>query len=81
MELTCVKCGGGMSHGYIVDFTYGGRMQNRWIEGPPDPSFWTGLKISDKTQYLVATYRCVKCGYLESYATEEIEKSSWDAFT
>lgn len=44
----------------------------QWIEGAPVYSFWAGLKgISDGQQIPIATYRCVKCGFLESYARSE----------
>ena len=29
---------------------------------------WTGLKLRGKAKQDVVTYRCKRCGYLESYA-------------
>ena len=29
---------------------------------------WTGLKTRDKDKLDITTYRCRRCGYLESYA-------------
>jgi len=54
--------------GFIVDNTYGGRVQSEWAEGKPQRSMWTGLKIAKDAKLPVSTYRCEKCGYLESYA-------------
>jgi hypothetical protein len=51
---------------------YSGRGEGRyvdvWVEGAPMPSFWTGLKTSNRRKLEVTTYRCASCGYLESYA-------------
>ena len=40
---------------------------------------WTGVKAKGKECRLVATYRCVKCGLLRSYATMEVNPPSmWE---
>ena len=52
----------------MVDHTHGGRLQAAWVEGKPQRSFWTGLKIKDGTTHPIATFRCERCGYLESFA-------------
>lgn len=64
-----------MEGGVVIDYTYGGKMQSRWVGGEPEESFWTGLKTSGKPQYKAETYRCWGCGYLESYAIEKTEES------
>jgi hypothetical protein len=67
-ELQCPKCNGQMEEGFVMDRTYGGVEPSTWIEGAPSRSIWTGVKIKDKQGFSVATFRCVTCGYLESYA-------------
>ena len=57
-----------METGYIVDEGYGTRTVAKWIEGAPERSMWTGLKTRGKDKLDIATYRCRRCGYLESYA-------------
>lgn len=57
-----------MESGFLVDNTHGGVTQAEWAEGPPVRSIWTGLKMRGKEKHPVTTFRCVKCGYLESYA-------------
>jgi hypothetical protein len=42
--------------------------QSAWIDGAPEPSFWSGLKLKGHQRLPVTTYRCSACGYLESYA-------------
>jgi hypothetical protein len=51
-----------MTVGFTVD-TAGG--QSSWIAGLP----WEGLKTKKPKPLVVATFRCPKCGYLESYAS------------
>jgi Domain of unknown function (DUF6487) len=68
---TCPKCDSQMDEGFIVDNTYGERLQSQWVEGKPQRSFWTGVKLAKDAKHPVATFRCEKCGYLESYAPVE----------
>jgi predicted nucleic-acid-binding Zn-ribbon protein len=71
-QLRCPKCNGGMEAGFIVDQTGDARARvETWVEGEPTKSFWTGLKLKDRQQLSVTTYRCDRCGYLESYALDE----------
>jgi hypothetical protein len=68
----CPKCKSDMESGFIADFNdSGGRLVSRWVEGVPEESFWTGLKVDDRRQMEIRTYRCFGCGYLESYASEK----------
>lgn len=57
-----------MEPGYIVDEGHGTRTVAKWIAGEPERSMWTGLKTRGKAKLDVTTYRCRRCGYLESYA-------------
>ena len=63
----CVKCGGSMEQGFIADAGYGTIEVAKWQEGPPQKSFWTGIKKGEP-QFEIATLRCTRCGFLESYA-------------
>ena len=63
-----------MEPGFIVDnSTYGAVAQPVWATGEPQYSIWTGVKMKGRTRYQAVTYRCVRCGLLESYATEATE--------
>lgn len=64
----CPKCRGKMQQGYIKDEGYAIVHSSKWVSGPPEKSFWTGVKTRGKKQVEVLTYRCASCGYLESYA-------------
>ena len=67
---SCPRCSGSMEPGYVLDEGYGKRGPAKWVEGPPQFSMWTGLKLGGRRRIEVATYRCRNCGYLENYATE-----------
>ena len=57
-----------MEPGYIVDEGHGTRTVAKWIGGEPERSIWTGLKTRGKEKLDVTTYRCRRCGRLESFA-------------
>lgn len=66
---TCLRCQGPMEPGFVVDRGHANsQQQQQWVEGAPERSFWTGLKTKGKEQHTVTTYRCDRCGLLESYA-------------
>ena len=53
----------------MVDVGYGTKAVPKWVAGEPESGFWSsGLKLRGKEQLPVTTYRCRRCGYLESYA-------------
>ena len=62
----CPKCAGEMQEGFMNDRSYA----SQWIVGKPDKGFFAGAKISSKEKHFIQTFRCAKCGYLESYARE-----------
>ena len=57
-----------MDEGYVLDRTYGAELVAKWIAGKPERSFWKGFKTRDRPNLEIQTFRCSKCGYLESYA-------------
>ena len=69
----CPKCNGKLVEGFIPDSNPGMVFVNTWVEGPPEKSFIRGTKIEGKRRFYASTYRCEKCGYLESYARDEVE--------
>jgi hypothetical protein len=60
-----------MEQGYLLDEGYGRQRPGKWIEGAPELGMWTGLRLRGKRQLEITTYRCRRCGYLESYADED----------
>jgi hypothetical protein len=70
-HLSCPKCAGSMEAGFILDRAHMNVLTvSQWLEGEPETSFWTGLKTKNRERYAVATYRCQRCGFLESYAKQ-----------
>ena len=65
----CLRCRGPMEPGFVIDRAHGQQKAvQQWVEGAPERSFWMGLKTKGREQHAVRTFRCERCGYLESYA-------------
>jgi len=66
----CPKCKAPMQEGFILETNDRGNLgADQWIEGVPEYSYWTvSLQTKNRKKYHVTTYRCARCGYLESYA-------------
>lgn len=67
--LKCPKCGESMEQGFTAARSESAATVTHWIEGQPQYGFFGGTKVSGKRQFAVQTFRCAKCGYLESYAS------------
>ena len=67
---TCRDCGGRMTQGFIGDANYGETSVAvpRWHHGEPQKNWLGSLKIDKKMSKAVATFRCDRCGALQSYA-------------
>lgn len=65
----CIRCRTQMEAGYLLEAgDHNSRTVTQWVEGEPEKSFWTGLRLKDRDVMPVMTFRCPNCGYLESYA-------------
>jgi hypothetical protein len=75
-DLRCAKCANPMARGYTIDSgpgpaAFSADHASRWSAGPPIRRI---LKMRVPRGSLpIASYRCTKCGYLESYADAEFE--------
>ena len=68
-KMTCPKCKSAMEEGFIADYKGESSAKvSKWVEGEPERSFWLGIKTEGRVNLPVKTFRCVRCGYLESYA-------------
>ena len=63
----CPKCHGTMSEGMVV-VGNGWSMLSRWQPSPNNSSNFWGAKVRRAEALPVVTYRCTRCGFLESYA-------------
>ena len=67
--VACSKCGGRMIKGSLFNKdTNGGKSLSQWVEGKPERSLWTGLKTKGLEMLPVTSFRCARCGFLETYA-------------
>ena len=65
----CPKCSASMEKGYIADLAYGAALQSAWTPGEPEPRrILGGIKWSRTGNMAILTFRCERCGLLESYA-------------
>lgn len=68
-RVECPKCKKAMNPGFLIDRGDSDRKHvAQWVDGVPEKSFWTGIAIKKRLVLTVTTYRCLGCGYLESYA-------------
>lgn len=65
---TCRECGGRMARGYVLDYDTSKGMStvSRWFKGAPVKR-WYGLQVKRKEALEVVSYRCDRCGLLQSY--------------
>lgn len=69
--IDCLRCKTTMEMGFVVDHGHGNALQEQeWIEGDVVKSFWVGIQTKGRQKRNVRTYRCPRCGYLESYADD-----------
>ena len=64
----CPKCQGAMSEGVIAERGDSGWTITSFLPGAPQVSRWFGLKVRKKDLVPISSWRCGRCGYLESYA-------------
>jgi len=67
----CPRCRQRMVPGFVVDRGHQSWPETQtWVEGEPKKSFWGGLQLKGRTKHAVRSFRCERCGYLESYARD-----------
>ena len=71
----CPKCSGSMAEGFVLDPTHGGTAVPSWVEGAPERSMWTGVKLAGRARAEIAAWRCNRCGFVEHYATATPDRS------
>jgi len=61
-----------MQEVFVLDNAHSTRLQSEWVQGPAEANRWGfGVKVRGKVRLAIVTFRCDKCGYLESYAPPE----------
>lgn len=70
-SLACYRCQGSSTPGMLVQ--HDDPKQLRWVAGIPRhgaAGALLGEGSGDRDRYRVVTYRCTRCGALESFASE-----------
>lgn len=67
IDVKCSKCSAQMQEGLVVDLNYAGILPSMWVEGSAASSAPQSM-MDGKRKVKTITYRCTKCGYLDSYA-------------
>lgn len=72
-EPGCPKCGQPMDRGFIPDEYRDHNEVTVWVRGHPERSLEDGtVVLSGAQMWQVVTYRCIGCGYLESFARDKL---------
>jgi hypothetical protein len=68
MSYRSSKCKSDIKWGFALEKTDGGILSSEtWVAGEPDKRFSLGVSIKKKVVYGMKTFRCIACGYLDSY--------------
>jgi hypothetical protein len=57
-----------MQEGLVVDLSYAGILRSMWVEDQVETHVVAGIADNHKRKLKTKTYRCSKCGFLDSYA-------------
>jgi hypothetical protein len=70
--LPCLRCGGAMAQGFIMDKSHRGKEVGKWVPGAPQRSFWSVVKELPEA-LPIGAFRCASCGRLELFADKLFE--------
>jgi hypothetical protein len=68
MSDKCGKCGGAMKEGFLHDSGQHSSGVAHWAEGTPEYNILRFLRMKGRRKLPIRSFRCTKCGFLESYA-------------
>jgi len=73
MSHQCSQCRSDMEEGFLLEKGDSALLSSEtWVEGKPVKSLFSGLSLKGKAVYEVVTFRCIACGYLDSYALKKL---------
>lgn len=64
----CPRCGGSQREGFLLDSSHNAVRVAQWAEGAPEYWFLRFLKLRGRERLPIQSWRCTRCGLLESYA-------------
>lgn len=58
-----------MGQGFLLDLAHAdSKKLTHWVEGAPERGWFGLLRVRGKRKLTVETWRCERCGFLESFA-------------
>jgi hypothetical protein len=57
-----------MDRGFLLGKAEPGAEETKWVGGAAEPSFWQGIKVSNKQRLAVEAYRCPTCFTVRLFA-------------
>ncbi len=67
---TCPDCRTAMEGGFLRDRSDSESVQATWVEGAPERSAWTGLKLKGRREIPLYAWRCPRCTQVRFFAPE-----------
>lgn len=67
---TCPTCRKALEGGFMLDHTERGVVVSTWVEGAPERSMWTGLKIKGRRRLPMYAWRCPQCTEVRLFAPD-----------
>ena len=66
----CPTCGKRLEGGYMLTMGNPGAAVTKWVEGAPQWSAWSGLKVKGRRQLPIYAWRCPSCCEVRLYAPD-----------
>jgi hypothetical protein len=66
----CDRCGGSQQEGFLLDSSHNAVRVGHWAEGVPEYWILRVLKMRGRRKLPIQSWRCMRCGKLESFANE-----------
>ena len=64
----CPDCQRRMEGGFLLDKAHATEEVGMWVEGPPEKSFWGGIKTKNRRKLTLYAWRCPGCTQVRLYA-------------
>ena len=68
--MKCPKCSAEMVEGFVLETGLLSDPRPKWVSGRPATNAVGGIETAERDVRRIETFRCLRCGFLESYATE-----------
>jgi hypothetical protein len=66
----CPTCSKRLEGGFMLDHSQHGVDVTQWVEGAPEKSIWTGIKLKGRRQLPMYAWRCPSCCEVRLFAPD-----------